>query len=106
MNDSRQTRPETLDGGHLRLLLAGAAFVGVITVASLPQARGVGAFGWAPMWLVGMPLFALLVLAVCGRMEATQRVRATARPDGSRRRRRPQARRRRFVGRRRVPQAA
>ena len=59
---------------HLRLALAGLLFLAVVAVASLPAARGTSAaFGWLPLWLLGMPASGLAVLAA--RQAASPRVR-------------------------------
>lgn len=39
-------------------LLCTALAVGLVLVALVPAARGMGALGWWPMWLVGMPAVA------------------------------------------------
>jgi hypothetical protein len=43
-------------------LLCTTLAVGLVLVAILPGARGVGAAGWMPLWLVGMPAVALWAL--------------------------------------------
>src|SRR5690606_17377803 len=48
----------------LRQALAGAAFLGLVALASLPAARGAGPIGWMPLWLPGLPLVALAALAL------------------------------------------
>lgn len=43
--------------------LVGALFLGLVAMLSLPSARGDNAgFGMVPLWLLGMPLAALLAL--------------------------------------------
>lgn len=47
--------------------LLGALFLGIITMLSLPAARGDSAwFGTMPLWLLGMPLAALTALYLSG----------------------------------------
>ncbi|HVI58609.1 MAG TPA: hypothetical protein VM619_06995 [Luteimonas sp.] len=76
--------------------LLGALFLGAIIVLSLPAARAdSAAFGWMPLWLLGMPLASLAALAATRLRLPRRRM-----PDSSpaMRRRRPgttQARRRR-----------
>ena len=87
--------PETR---FLRQVLLGAAFLGAVAVVSLPAARGAGALGWMPMWLLGMPLAALATLALVDlrrRGPVGHAVPAAA----SRRRARPAQARRRPAGR-------
>src|SRR3546814_16039274 len=44
--------------------LLGALFLGVVAMLSLPAARAdSAAFGWMPLWLLGMPLASLAALA-------------------------------------------
>lgn len=43
-------------------LLCTALAIGLVLVAILPAARGMGALGWGPLWLVGMPAVALWAL--------------------------------------------
>jgi hypothetical protein len=50
-----------------RLPLA-LAFIGLVALASLPDARGASpVLGWLPLWLVGLPLSSWLVLAAARR---------------------------------------
>jgi hypothetical protein len=87
--------------------LLGALFLGAIAVLSLPAARAdSAAFGWMPLWLLGMPLASLAALAATRLRLPRRRM-----PDSSpaMRRRRPgtvQARRRREAMPRRLPRAA
>lgn len=89
--------------------LLGALFLGAIAVLSLPGARAAsGAFGWMPLWLLGMPLASLAALAAARFHLRLPRRRM---PDSSpaMRRRRPgtmQARRRPVPTRTRWPHAA
>ena len=89
--------------------LLGALFLGVIAVLSLPAARAdSAAFGWMPLWLLGMPLASLAALAAARLHLRLPRRRM---PDSSpaMRRRRPgttQARRRPAPARTRLPHAA
>ncbi|GAB1594715.1 hypothetical protein [Lysobacter claricitrinus] len=39
-------------------VLCTALAIGAVLVTLLPAARGMSAFGWLPMWLVGMPAVA------------------------------------------------
>uniref|UniRef100_UPI001F57E60B hypothetical protein n=1 Tax=Luteimonas aquatica TaxID=450364 RepID=UPI001F57E60B len=53
--------------------LMGALFLGAVAMLSLPAARGASAaFGWMPLWLLGMPLASLLALWL-GRAAAAMR---------------------------------
>lgn len=87
--------------------LLGALFLGAIAVLSLPAARAdSAAFGWLPLWLLGMPLASLAALAATRLRLPRRRM-----PDSSpaMRRRRPgtaQARRRRDPAPQRLPRAA
>jgi len=48
---------------RLQQALLGALFLGIVALLSLPVARGDNAFvGWMPLWLLGMPITALLAL--------------------------------------------
>jgi hypothetical protein len=75
MSPDRQfaaTVPQAADAAssadaRVRLCLLGAAFLGLVAVSSLPAARAVGAFGWMPLWLIGMPLTSLLVMSMLRR---------------------------------------
>ena len=82
----------------LRQALAGAAFLGLVALASLPAARGAGPIGWMPLWLPGLPLVALAALALA---DLRERAREPApRPAAApRRRARPAQARRRGAGR-------
>ncbi len=72
-------------------LLRNVIGVGVVMVLLFPFARGqLPWLGWAPLWLVGMPLVAWCALH---RFRLPARVRGTARPRRSRPQR-VQARRR------------
>ena len=89
--------------------LLGALFLGAIAVLSLPAARAdSAAFGWMPLWLLGMPLASLAALAAS---HLPLRLPRRRMPDSSpaMRRRRPgttQARRRAAPARTRLPHAA
>ncbi|GAB3310107.1 hypothetical protein [Luteimonas notoginsengisoli] len=89
--------------------LLGALFLGAIAVLSLPAARAdSAAFGWMPLWLLGMPLASLAALAAA---RLPLRLPRRRMPDSSAtmRRRRPgttQARRRAVPARARLPHAA
>jgi len=51
--------------------LAGALFLGLVAMLSLPSARGDSAwFGLMPLWLLGMPLAGLLALHLRSRADA------------------------------------
>ncbi|MFC3716478.1 hypothetical protein ACFONC_09960 [Luteimonas soli] len=89
--------------------LLGMLFLGAIAMLSLPAARAdSAAFGWMPLWLLGMPLASLAALAAARLHLRLPRRRM---PDSSpaMRRRRPgttQARRRPTPVRTRLPRAA
>src|SRR5690606_12803131 len=93
----------------LAVWLLGALFLGVVALLSLPSARAAsGAFGWTPLWLLGMPLASLAALAASRLFLRLPRRRM---PDSSpaMRRRRPgttQARRPAAPVRQRLPRAA
>ena len=80
----------------LRQALVGAAFLGLVAIASLPAARGAGPMGWMPLWLLGMPLVALAALELAGRGGRAPAAPA-ANPAARRRARPAQARRRKAV---------
>jgi len=90
--------------------LLGAVFLGVIAMLSLPAARGdSAAFGWMPLWLVGMPLASLATLLLVRGIGSRVRTHAAGATSGVRRRPRThvQARRRRMPAPpQRWPQAA
>lgn len=90
--------------------LFGAVFLGVIAMLSLPAARGDSvAFGWMPLWLVGMPLVSLVTLLLVRGAGSRAQAHAAGATSGARRRPRThvQARRRRMPApQRRWPQAA
>lgn len=62
MVDSRPLPPAAMSTPAPRSLLdellCTALAVGLVLVALVPAARGMGAAGWLPMWLVGMPAVA------------------------------------------------
>ena len=86
-------------------LLCTALAVGLVLVAILPAARGMGPLGWTPMWLVGMPTVALWALRgfALPVRERVTRVRIVA-PTS--RRPTPQARRSARMARRAALRAA
>jgi hypothetical protein len=86
-------------------LLCTALAVGLVLVAILPAARGMGPLCWTPMWLVGMPTVALWALRgfALPVRERVTRVRIVA-PTS--RRPTPQARRSARMARRAAPRAA
>ncbi|MGY0560428.1 hypothetical protein ACW7G2_06900 [Luteimonas sp. A277] len=63
-NATSQCPADIISSRFLRQALLGAAFLGLIAMASLPAARGAGPIGWVPLWLLGMPLSALGALAL------------------------------------------
>jgi predicted outer membrane lipoprotein len=70
--------------------LLGALFLGIVAVLSLPAARAdSAAFGWMPMWLIGMPLTSLCMFAIANAMPFLRLPRRRT-PDSS-----PVSRRRR-----------
>ena len=93
----------------LGIWLLGALFLGIVAMLSLPAARADSiAFGWMPLWLLGMPLASLAALAAS---RLSLRLPRRRMPDSSpaMRRRRPgttQARRRAAPARTRLPRAA
>ncbi|GAA3924447.1 hypothetical protein [Luteimonas lutimaris] len=99
----------TADAPPLAAWLLGALFLGAVALLSLPAARAAsGAFGWTPLWLLGMPLASLAALAAS---RLSLRLPRRRMPDSSpaMRRRRPgtaQARRRTVPVRQRLPRAA
>jgi len=74
MTPDTRRRDDVRPDPRLLQALSGALFLGMIAMLSLPAARADNVFvGWMPLWLVGMPLAALLAVF------ATRFVR-TARP--------------------------
>lgn len=48
-------------------------FLAAVALLSLPQARGASAaFGWLPLWLLGLPATAWLALAVARRQPGSR----------------------------------
>jgi len=92
----RNVPPSPASNRFLRQGLLGLAFLGLVSMLSLPAARGAGPVGWMPMWLLGMPLAALAALAVADLRPRAPALRPQAvAPSAPRRRARPaQARRR------------
>jgi len=82
----------------LRQALAGAAFLGLVALVSLPAARGAGPIGWMPLWLPGLPLVTLAALMLADLRERRQEPAPRA-PATMRRRARPAQARRRAAGR-------
>lgn len=96
---STATTPYAFDR-FLRQSLIGLAFLGLVAVVSLPAARGAGAIGWMPMWLLGMPLAGLAALRLADlRSRAPALAEAAALRVSARRRARPVQARRRAVPR-------
>lgn len=79
-------------------LLCTALAVGLVIVALVPGARGVGAAGWWPMWLVGMP--AVAWWALHGFVLPVRRAAVAGAPTARARRALPQASRSTRVARR------
>lgn len=84
---------------HIDSLLRQAVILAALAVLLLPAARGQSHWlGWTPLWLLGMPLVAWWAL---------HRFRLPTPPRALRRRRRgPQARRRKSLGQRQWLRAA
>lgn len=83
----------------LRQALAGAAFLGLVALVSLPTARGAGPIGWGPLWLPGMPLVALAALMLADLRERVREPAARGSTAAVRRRARPPQARRRAAAR-------
>lgn len=97
MSAQPMSPPHACDARRLLCLaMIGLAFLGAVAMLSLPGARAAGALGWMPLWLLGMPLAALLALRLADLRERMPRRRAPVPSSaGARRRIRPaQARRR------------
>lgn len=80
-----RVRPEALRKRlHPAALLGGAVFLALVAMSALPAARGVSDwFGLVPLWLLGMPVTALVALEVsrrAGRARLHARRRAVSAP--------------------------